>query len=166
MRLLYYEWMTMVFDSGFLGTRAACYMDVVTLFFALLPFLLGLSIYQAIRGNIKAHYVSQMIILGMTIVMVLIFEIGVRLEGGFREYVKMSPISYDFLVLFLAIHILIALLAVGGWIYLMISSYQTYQRVGQEGMKKHRRMGRWIFGALTLTSLMGCGMYLFLFVMN
>jgi len=155
----------MFFEPGFLGTRAAFYMDVVTLYFALLPFLLAFSIRQAVVGNITLHYKSQMVILGLTVVMVLIFEIGVRLGGGFVEYVKMSSVSYDFLLLFLAVHILIALLAVGGWIYLIITSYQTYVQEGKEGMGKHRRMGRWIFGALTLTSVMGCSIYLFLFVM-
>jgi len=157
--------MTMFFEPGFLGTRAAFYMDVVTLYFALLPFLLAFSIRQAVVGNITLHYKSQMVILALTVVMVLIFEIGVRLGGGFVEYVKLSTVSYDFLLLFLAVHILIALLAVGGWIYLIITSYQTYTKEGREGMTKHRRMGKWIFGALTLTSVMGCSIYLFLFAM-
>jgi putative membrane protein len=154
----------MFFEPGFLGTKAPFYMDLVTLYFALLPFLLGTSIYQAIKGNITLHYRSQMVILAMTIVMVLIFEIGVRISGGFVEYVKMSGLSYDFLLLFLLVHVFIALMAVGGWIYLMISSYQTFTRVGHLGVTNHKRIGRWIFAALTVTSVMGCSIYLFLFV--
>lgn len=138
-------------------------MDIVTVYFAILPFLLGLSIYQAVRGNYKRHYQSQFIILALTIVMVLIFEIGVRLTGGFAEYAPQSPFSYDFLLLFLVIHILIALLAVGGWIYLIISTYKSYSEGRLENRDKHRRMGKWIFGALTVTSIMGCSIYLFLF---
>lgn len=153
----------MFFEPGFLGTRALMYMDVVTLYFAILPFLLTFSIYQAIRGNIKLHYQSQFIILAVTIVMVLIFEIGVRLTGGFVEYAKQSPLSYDFLLLFLVVHIFIALMAVGGWIYLIISTYKSYQNGILEHSVKHRKMGRWIFSALTVTSIMGCSIYLFLF---
>jgi putative membrane protein len=154
----------MFFEPGFLGTKALLYMDIVTLYFAMLPFLLGFSIYQAIRKNIKLHYQSQFIILAVTIVMVLIFEIGVRLTGGFVEYAKQSPLSYDFLLLFLVIHILIALMAVGGWIYLIIATYKSYRNGIVEYSAKHRKMGRWIFGALTITSVMGCSIYLFLFV--
>ncbi len=154
----------MFFEPGFFGTRALMYMDIVTLYFAILPFLLGFSIYQAIRKNIKLHYQSQFFILAMTIVMVLIFEIGVRLTGGFVEYAKQSSLSYDFLLLFLIIHILIALMAVGGWIYLIISTYKSYQNGTIENSTKHRKIGKWIFGALTLTSLMGCSIYLFLFI--
>lgn len=153
----------MFFEPGFLGTRALMYMDIVTLYFAILPFLLAFSIYQAIRGNIKLHYQSQFIILAITIVMVLIFEIGVRLTGGFVEYAKQSPLSYDFLLLFLVVHIFIALMAVGGWIYLIISTYKSYENGIVEHSEKHRKMGRWIFSALTLTSIMGCSIYLFLF---
>lgn len=154
----------MFFEPGFLGTRAAFFMDLVTLYFAVLPLLLGMSIRQAVIGNISLHYRSQMAILGLTVVMVIIFELGVRITGGFIEYVKLSPLSYDFLLIFLAVHILIALLSVGGWIYLMITSYRTYLEHGKEGMGKHRRMGKWIFAAMTLTSVMGCSIYLFLFL--
>ncbi len=155
----------MLFEPGFLGTRAAFYMDLVTLYFAILPFLLAFSIRQAVIGKISLHYKSQMVILLLTIVMVLIFEIGVRISGGFIEYVKLSPVSYDFLVLFLIIHILVAFLAVSGWIYLIITSYKTYQREGKAGMIKHRKMGKWTFASLTLTSVMGCSIYVFLFLM-
>lgn len=153
----------MFFEPGFLGTKALMYMDIVTLYFAVLPFLLAFSIYQAVRGNIRFHYQSQFLILAVTIIMVLIFEIGVRFTGGFAEYSKQSPISYDFLLLFLIIHILIALMAVGGWIYLIISSYKSYQNNILENSSKHRKIGKWIFAALTLTSIMGCLIYLFLF---
>lgn len=151
-------------EAGFLGTRALFFMDVVTLYFAILPFLLGMSIRQAVIGNITFHFRSQMAILCLTVVMVIIFELGVRISGGFIEYVKFSPISYDFFLIFLAVHIFVALMSVGGWIYLIITSYKTYSQQGREGMKQHRRMGKWIFAALTLTSIMGCSIYLFLFV--
>ncbi len=151
-------------EAGFLGTRALFFMDVVTLYFAILPFLLGMSIRQAVIGNITLHFRSQMAILCLTVVMVIIFELGVRISGGFIEYVKFSPISYDFFLIFLAVHIFVALMSVGGWIYLIITSYKTYSQYGRDGMKQHRRMGKWIFAALTLTSLMGCSIYLFLFV--
>jgi hypothetical protein len=63
----------MFFEPGFLGTKALMYMDIVTLYFAILPFLLGASIYQAIRGNIKLHYQSQFAILLITIIMTIFY---------------------------------------------------------------------------------------------
>lgn len=151
-------------EAGFLGTRALFFMDMVTLYFAILPFLLGLSIRQAVIGKITLHFRSQIVILLLTIIMVIIFELGVRISGGFIEYIKFSTISYDFFLMYLAVHIFVALMSVGGWIYLIITSYKTYRKYGRDGMGQHRRMGKWIFAALTLTSLMGCSIYLFLFV--
>jgi putative membrane protein len=154
----------MFLEPGFLGTRAAFFMDLVTLYFAILPFLLGFSIRQAVIGNINLHFRSQIVILLLTMAMVIVFEVGVRISGGFIEYVKLSTVSYDFFLIYMAVHIFVALMSVGGWIYLMITSYKTYAKYGRDGMKQHRRMGKWIFAALTLTSLMGCSIYLFLFV--
>jgi putative membrane protein len=154
----------MFLEPGFLGTRALFFMDVVTLYFAILPFLLGMSIRQAVIGKITGHYRSQIAILFLTIVMVIVFELGVRISGGFIEYVKFSSISYDFFIVYLAVHIFVALMSMGGWIYLIITSYKTYKREGLEGMKQHRRMGKWIFSAMTLTSVMGWSIYLFLFL--
>ena len=153
----------MLFSPGFLGTKALMYMDVVTIYFALLPFLLAFSVFQAMRHNYSLHYKSQIVILIVTIVMVLLFETGVRLTGGFAEYAPQSALSYDFLLLFLVVHVLIALMAVGGWIYLIIASYTAYRQGGLPLPEKHRKMGRWIFAALTVTSIMGCSIYVFLF---
>lgn len=152
----------MLFEPGFLGTKALMYMDIVTLYFALLPILLGISIAFAARGLHRLHYQSQIFILLLTVIMVLIFETGVRMTGGFAKYAPDSFLPYDFLVIFLAIHVLIALLAVGGWIYLAISSYQSYRR-GQLDTIRHKTIGRAIFAALALTSLMGISIYVFLF---
>lgn len=154
----------MLFEPGFLGTKALLYMDVVTLYFAALPFLLAVSIFMAIRGRYELHYRSQIAILAVTVIMVLLFETGVRISGGFADYAPQSFMPYDFLLIFLVIHIFIALMAVGGWIYLIISSYRSYREGTLERGGKHAKIGRWIFGALTLTSVMGCSIYAFLFL--
>jgi len=152
--------------QGFLGTKALLFMDVVTIYFALLPFLLAYSIYFAIKKEYKKHFISQSAILVLTLVLVLVFEIGVRLTGGFLEYAKESSISYDFLFMFLIVHIIIAILAVAGWLYLFISSYKEYKSNGYSNFKntKHKKIAKAIFAALTITSIMGVSIYIFLFI--
>ncbi len=152
----------MLFSEGFLGTSAPFYLDFATVYFALLPFLLAFSIYLATKKEYKKHFISQAIILGVTLVVVVIFEIGVRINGGFLEYSKNSNISYDFLLTFLIIHILIAIFAVGGWLYLFISTYKAYKNNSLD-TKKHKKIGKAIFIALTISSIMGIFIYLFLF---
>lgn len=156
-----------MFEKGFLGTSALWYMDMATLFFALLPLLLVLSIGYAIRKQYRRHFVSQIVILLMTLTMVVVFEIGVRISGGFMAFSKESSLPFTFLLSFLIVHIVIAIVAVCGWIYLVIVSYLAYQREGKHArvFQQHKKMGRWIFAALTVTSIMGCLIYVFLFVM-
>lgn len=152
--------------DGFLGTKALLFMDVVTIYFALLPFLLAFSIKYAIKKEFKKHFISQSVILATTLIIVLVFEVGVRLTGGFLEYAKTSSISYDFLVLFLIVHIIVAILAVAGWLFLFISSYKQYKKGGFNSFSQtnHKKIAKAIFFSLTITSIMGVCIYLFLFV--
>lgn len=154
----------MLFEPGFLGTKALMYMDIVTVYFAVLPFLLMFAIYQAIRKNYSLHVKSHIAILSLTLIMVILFESGVRLSGGFVQYAPTSKLPYDFLVLFLSVHIFIAILAVGGWMYLVISSYNMYSKQLTMDSAKHKKMGKWIFAAITVTSIMGTSIYCFLFM--
>lgn len=153
----------MLFSTGFLGTSAPFYLDLVTVYFAILPFLLAFSIYFAVKKEYKKHFISQAIILGTTLTIVVIFEIGIRISGGFLEYSKYSNISFDFMLVFLSVHILIAIAAVGGWLFLFISSYKDYKNNSFDG-KKHRKIGKAIFVALTISSIMGICIYTFLFM--
>jgi len=153
----------MLFSNGFLGTTAPFYLDLATVYFAILPFLLAFSIFLAVKKRYKQHFISQAIILGTTLIIVVIFEIGVRISGGFLEYSKYSNVSFDFMLVFLIIHILIAIAAVGGWIFLFISSYKAYKNNSLDG-NKHKKIGKAIFTALTISSIMGIFIYLFLFV--
>lgn len=153
----------MIFSTGFLGTSAPFYLDLATVYFAILPFLLAFSIYFAVKKEYKKHFISQAIILGTTLTIVVIFEIGIRISGGFLEYSKYSNISFDFMLVFLSVHILIAIAAVGGWLFLFISSYKAYKNNSFDG-KKHKKIGKAIFTALTISSIMGICIYTFLFV--
>lgn len=149
--------------KGFLGTTAPFYLDLATIYFAVLPFLLAFSIYFAVKKEYKKHFISQAIILATTLTIVVIFEIGVRVSGGFLEYSKYSNISFDFMLIFLIVHILIAIAAVGGWLFLFISSYKDYKNNSFNTLK-HKKIGKAIFVALTISSIMGVCIYTFLFV--
>ena len=153
----------MFFTKGFLGTNAPFYLDLVTVYFAILPFLLAFSIFLAVKKEYKKHFISQAIILFVTLLIVVFFEIGVRISGGFLEYSKYSDVPFDFMVIFLAIHIQIAIIAIAGWIYLFVSSYKNYKNNLLQ-TTKHKRVGKAIFVALTISSIMGICIYLFLFV--
>ena len=153
-------------QAGILGTKAALYMDLATIYFAILPFLVFYSITFAIRKMYKKHYQSQIFILLLTIIMVLVFEVGVRMGGGYFEFMKHSSIPSGFMSVFLIIHIIIALATVVSWVYLIIKSLKDYRLHGAEAkfFKKHKKFARFVFAGICITSVMGCSVYIFLFI--
>jgi putative membrane protein len=152
-----------MFELGFLGTKAAFYMDIVTLYFAILPFLLLFSIYFAVKKEIKKHYTSQIIIYIMTIIMVLLFEIGVRFDGGYVKFLELSNVNETFMNIYLVVHIIIALLSVIAWSILLMSSYKSFKAHSLEN-KKHKKRAKIITLGLIITSFMGVNIYYLLFI--
>ena len=152
---------------GFLGTKAPMYMDLVTIYFALLPFLLAYTIYFAVKKEYNKHFISQAIVLAITLFVVIIFEIGVRVSGGFLEYSKSSGVSYSFMLTFLLVHIIIAIASVSGWLYLFINSFISYKKNKFKSItnSNHKKIGKAIFLSLSISSIMGVCIYIFLFIL-
>lgn len=157
----------MFFEPGFMGTRAPMYLDIVGVFFFLLPFLLFFSIRFAVKGEIKKHFISQAVIFILTLVFVVIFEAGMRLSGGFQEYIKESPVSYTFFISFLIVHILVAIATFNLWSYQLITSVKAYRKgtLTGEVAQKHKKLARILVIGIFVTILQGVGIYYFLFML-
>ena len=155
-----------MFEVGFLGTRSPLFMDILTLYFALVPFLVGSSIYLAVKRRVLWHIYSQNAIFMMTLVMVVFFEIGVRVDGGFNAYMQESSFSYEAVLLYLLFHILFALVTMIAWGITIYSSYKAFRTEGihTSYFKKHRKRVRWVFLAIVINSLLGVSMYPILFM--
>ena len=153
-----------MFSTGFLGTSAPFYLDLITLYFAVLPALMFYSISYAIRKQYDKHLVSQLFLFALTLIVVVIFEVGVRISGGFMEFMKTAHISFDFMVAFLIIHVIIALASVVLWSALLYSAIKSYklQQIGISG--SHKKVGYFVFFGMTITSFMGVMIYYFLFM--
>jgi putative membrane protein len=152
-----------MFETGFLGTRALWFMDLVTLWFAVLPFLLAAAILLAMRKHYRVHLRLQSLGFGFTLAAVVVFEVGVRFTGGFVAYAEQSSFTFGPLASLLAVHVLIAVAAVGAWAWLLIDALQRYHRSG-EVAAVHKRYGRLVFAAMTLTSFLGVLIYYLLFM--
>ena len=155
-----------MFEAGFLGTRAPLYMDMVTIFFGLLPFLVGFSILLVIKKKYRAHFQSQGLLFILTMVMVVVFETGVRLDGGFNHYMQGSSLSYTAVFTFLIVHIIIALITVVVWGATIYNAMRIYVKEGPRASYfiKHQKHGRWLFIGITLTATMGVSLYPMLFI--
>jgi len=156
-----------MFEAGFLGTRAPLFMDLVTIYFALLPFLVGFAIMLAARGRYRAHFKSQAALFLVTMVMVVVFEAGVRIGGGFNDYMQGSDLSYGWVLSYLLLHIAIALFTVVVWGVTIYRSMKVFVKEGHTApyFKQHKARAKWLFAGIVVTSLMGCSMYPILFVL-
>ncbi|WP_375725279.1 DUF420 domain-containing protein [Arcobacter sp. KX21116] len=142
------------------------HMNVMLVFFSVLPFLVMGSIFLAKNKQYKLHFYSQGFILVLTILVLVFFEIMIRIDGGFFEFAKQSNMPHGFLVGYLIFHIIIALIAAVLWIRLFIKSMGLYQRGKIEEIKAstHMREGKITFVFLLLSCITGVFVYLFLFI--
>lgn len=143
--------------------NAPLYMIIVTLYFIFLPFLLGVTIYQATQKRYKLHIQLQTSIFALTIAIIIYFEIMLRISGGFLNYKQYSSFDESFMIIYLIVHILIAIAAILLWAYLILSSIKDYKN-NRLNSKKHKRMGKILFTLLTTSCIMGTGMYGMLFL--
>ncbi len=153
-----------MFEVGFLGTSAPLYMDMITVYFALLPFLMGVAIVMAVQRRYKLHYIMQLWIYIVSIVFVVIFEIGIRMSGGFNAFIEGSITDYDGMTTFLIVHIVIAIISVILWSKLIYSATKEYKRRDNKPITSNKKLGKIIYAGMSITSAMGVSIYYFLFV--
>ena len=153
-----------MFEAGFLGTKALMYMDIITLYFGILPFLMASAIYMAIKKRYKLHYKMQLTIFVVTLIVVAIFEVGVRISGGFSAFMEQSNANYSYMLIFLVIHVLVAILSVVLYSMLIYNSTQQYIFKKEPFASNHKRMGQVVFFGMSVTSIMGILIYYFLFM--
>ncbi len=148
--------MEYMFRDGFLGTRAPFFMDFTTLIVALLPFLIAISIYFARTKSFRVHQISQIVILIFSATVVTYFEYGVRLGGGFKEYIKASSFSSDMAMVILIIHIIIAIYTLYIWVATIIKAKSS---------NNHPKDGKKVVLGIVATSMSGIWIYIILFML-
>jgi len=157
--------MEYMFKDGFLNTHAPLYMDEVTTIVALLPFLVMFAISFAKKGMYNIHAIMQIIIYIVGILFVGYFEYGVRVQGGFEELLKESTLDHNFMYIFLAFHVFIAIISTIYWTITIAHGVKNFTNMMEIGFrKKHRSLVKKAYLGIVLTSLTGVMLYMFLFV--
>jgi len=158
--------MDYMFQAGFLGTRAPFFMDFVTLIVAFLPFLVLIAIGMAKRKSYKLHAFTQTLIFIVSFIVVGYFEYGVRLGGGFKNFMEESHTPYNYALWVLIIHIIIATLSLIYWIRTLLRAYKANKNSELPGHSSlsHRKEGLYTFIGIFLTGFTGIWVYLLLFV--
>lgn len=151
-----------MFEAGFLGTNAPMYMDIITLYFTLLPLLMGSAIYMAIKKRYTLHKRMQTMIYIATLLIVALFEVGVRFSGGFDFFMKHSNADYTYMIGFLIVHVIVAIVSVVLYSVLIYNALKD-SNIGVEYLS-HKKLGIIVYIGMTLTSIMGALIYYYLFV--
>lgn len=155
-----------MFETGFLGTKSPLFMDITTLIVVLLPFLLAGSVHFAYKKNYRVHKLTQVALFIVTILVLLFFEYGVRLDGGIKKYIEYTDISDSFIFGFLAFHITIATGTVLLWsrlIYLSVKAEKKGDLPGKFSVM-HLHLAKMTTIAIYLTAITGFGLYYILFI--
>ena len=153
-----------MFSTGFLGSNAPMYMDIAVVYFAIFPFLLWYAIYQAIKKKYSTHYKLQTILFVVSLLVVVIFEVGVRVDNNFNDFMQNSNVNYTFMISFLIFHIFISIISLIMWIALLYGTIRRYIVDKEAVLASHKRTGYYVFAGLTLTSITGVMIYWFLFL--
>jgi putative membrane protein len=107
--------MDFLFTSGFLGTRAPLFMDIVSVIVAVLPFLIYGAISLAKKKNYGAHESVQKLLFIVTVIVVAFFEFGVRMEGGYKNLMEGSSVGHNYFIYVLIFHIIISVITLILW---------------------------------------------------
>ncbi len=158
--------MNYMFQAGFLGTRAPFFMDVVTLIVALLPLLVFGAILFARKKQYKLHMISQNIIFVVSLIVIVYFELGVRIGGGFDAFVSDTGVSPTYALIVLILHILIAITTLYFWTLTLLRANYSYTKkeLPGRGTNSHKFVAIKAVLGIILTSLTGIWVYLLLFV--
>ena len=151
--------MDYMLEVGFLGTRAPFFMDFATVIVALLPFLMMIGISLIALRN-KAHSIAQAVLFIVSVVVLICFEIGVRVGGGFEVFMEGSSISHDNAYIVLIAHILVSLFTMFIWAFTLIKA-KKYAHAHEH---KHTKMGNITFFGVIFTSILSIWVYRLLFV--
>lgn len=158
--------MDFMFQAGFLGTRAPLFMDIVSVIVALLPFLIYGAISLAKKKNYRAHESVQKLLFVVSVIVVAFFEIGVRMEGGYKNLMEGSSVSHDYLLYVLIFHIIISVITLILWVKTLLSAKRYKRQSTLPGLysQAHRKDGQYTFIGIILTMLTGAWVYALLFV--
>ncbi len=158
--------MDYLFTSGFLGTRAPLFMDIVSVIVAALPFLIYGAITLAKKGNYDAHESVQKLLFVISVIVVAFFEYGVRMEGGYKNLMEGSSVSHDYLLYVLIFHIIISVITLILWVMTLYGAKRYKRQSTLPGLysQAHKKDGIRTFIGIILTMLTGGWVYALLFI--
>lgn len=148
------------------GTRAWLLIDLTFLVTLVAPLVVVVSLALARRRRLDAHRRLQIGLLVVCIAAVLALELCIRLAGGSGAFLMQSGVRHRGLVrAVLAVHVSCAVATYAAWTWLAIASHRRFRRALPGSFsRRHRRVGRLVFGGLCVTALSAAAMYSLAFI--
>lgn len=159
-------------EHGFLGYPSTFMLDVVVCALALVVPLLIYSLYLVkVRRRYLEHRNLQSLLGGVLLVTVALFEVDMRLHGGWREILgqRSRPLSaseFELAARVLYIHLFFAISTVILWGITLTAAWRRFPSPPSPGShsRVHKVLG-WLSAVdITLTSLTGLVFYYLAFV--
>ena len=152
-------------ETGFLGTTALLHMDMVIIFIVLLPFLVGFSLFLALKEEYDLYISSQKILFSLTFGGLLLFMYGIYLNGVELDMTNnffSSAMTFNILVF----QIFISAVTIITWFTVIQISLADYKRRVLPGMysSNHERAVKRVFLLILLTTGSSLIVYLILFL--
>jgi uncharacterized membrane protein YozB (DUF420 family) len=141
-------------------------MDIIVIIVGLLPFLIVLTIWFAKNKMYKWHRFLQTVLFLVTIIALIYFKYGMYTAGGFEFYMKGSSIDLTMAFYFLVFHVIIASITLILWFITMKFASADKKRRALPGLysRDHKKSGKRLAFAISLTSITGIGVYYILFI--
>lgn len=156
-----------MFPQGFLGTRADLLTDLITVGYGVIPLVLYLSALRARRGEYRLHRAVQTSCLAALTVILVLFEVNIRLRGGSQAlFASSSFAATPLLRTILLVHLAIAVSTYLAWVGLTVVSWRRFaSSLPGTFSGVHRTVGRWVIGGNVATAITGVLLYVVGFVL-
>ncbi len=156
-----------MFPQGFLGTQADLLTDLITVGYGVIPLALYASARVARRGKHALHRKVQLGCLLLLTIILLLFEVNIRMRGGSDAlFLQSSFAETPLLRITLMVHLVIAISTYFGWCWLAFVSVRRFgTRLPGDFSNLHRRVGMMVIAGNVATAVTGVWLYLVGFVL-
>ncbi len=150
-------------------SRGSLMMDTVLIGMALILPALGYSIYRVRQGSYNTHRIINSVIGSTLLVVVILFEIEVRLFG-WRQQAEVSPYFGPALFWVLGIHIFFAVSASIALVLTFWGTFRNFKNINgnynypSSYRKSHARLGKITALLLMTTTITGSIFYYMAFI--
>ena len=150
--------------EGFLGYNTSLMLDVVVVALVVVVPVLVVSLCQVrLKRRFGTHKRLQLLLGIVLLIAVSLFEIDMRLQGGFDE---ISENDTDAMRALLGVHLFFAISTVALWTITIVLAMKRFSNPPEPGdhSRLHRRLGWLSTLDITATSITGLLVYYFGFV--